>query len=114
MKGLYQWGDWKWVHADVNGAACALALLYGEGDFSKTICIATMCGYDNDCNSGTVGAIMGAMIGEKAIPQRWKDPIHDIYHSGLKLPKRDLKISELAKETAGYGLQVMKKQGIVK
>ena len=111
---LYQWPDWKWVHADVNGAACALALLYGEGNFSKTICIATMCGYDNDCNTGTVGAIMGAMHGEKAIPQRWKDPIHDIYRSGLRLPQRDLKISELAEETAGYGLQVMKKQGIVK
>lgn len=108
MKGVYQWADYKWVYADLNGAVCALALLYGEGDFSKTICIATMCGYDNDCNTGTVGAIVGAMIGEKAIPQRWKDPIHNDYRSGLRMKQRDLKISELADETTGFGLQVMR------
>jgi ADP-ribosylglycohydrolase len=112
MKGLYQWADNKWVFADVNGAVCALALLYGEGDFSNSICIAAMCGYDNDCNSGTVGAIVGAMIGEKAIPQRWKDPIHDDYHCDLMLRNHKLKISKLAEETARYGLQVMRKSGI--
>lgn len=114
MKDLYQWADNKWVYADVNGAACVLALLYGEGDFSKSICIAAMCGYDNDCNAGTVGAIVGAMIGEKAIPQRWKDPIHDDYHCDLMTRDHELKISKLAEETAGYGLQVMKKAGIGK
>ncbi|MEN6520860.1 MAG: ADP-ribosylglycohydrolase family protein [Armatimonadota bacterium] len=113
-KDLYQWPDQKWVVADVNGAACTLALLYGEGDFSSSICIAAMCGYDNDCNSGTVGAILGAMHGEKAIPDRWKSPIRDIYHSGLCLTERDLKISKLAEETARYGQQVMEKQNIGK
>jgi ADP-ribosylglycohydrolase len=63
----YQWLDQKWVIADINGAACTLALLYGDGDFSKSICIATMCGYDNDCNTGTVGAILGAMYGDRPL-----------------------------------------------
>lgn len=113
-KDLYQWPNQKWVVADVNGAVCALALLYGEGDFSRSICIASMCGYDNDCNTGTVGAILGAMHGEKAIPARWKSPIHDVYYSSLILTERNFKISKLADETARYGQQVMEKQGFGK
>ncbi|HPD29898.1 MAG TPA: ADP-ribosylglycohydrolase family protein [Phycisphaerae bacterium] len=104
----YLWGNWRWVYADVNGAACALALLYGRGDFSRSICLAAMMGYDNDCNSGTVGAILGAMHGHSAIPEQWKKPLNDTYQTGLNLAERRLKISELAKETAGYGRQLVR------
>jgi ADP-ribosylglycohydrolase len=97
----------KWVHADVNGAIVVLALLYGKGDFTQTLGIATMSGYDSDCNVGTVGAILGAALGETGIPDNWKQPMHDIYHTNLKLDNRDLVISEIAKETAEYGLKVM-------
>jgi ADP-ribosylglycohydrolase len=103
----YMWGNWRWVYADVNGAACVLALLYGQGDFSKSICLAAMMGYDNDCNSGTVGSILGAMHGYKAIPEQWTRPLNDTYQTGLNLKERRLKISELSKETAGYGRQVV-------
>lgn len=106
-KDPYLWGNWRWVYADVNGAACVLAILYGEGDFSKTICLATMMGYDNDCNSGTVGAVLGAMNGYQSIPEQWKQPLNDRYQTGLKLPKNRLLISELARETAEYGRQVV-------
>lgn len=106
-KDPYLWGNWRWVYADVNGAACALALLYGQGDFSKTICLAAMMGYDNDCNSGTVGAILGAMHGYDAIPEQWKQPLNDTYKTSLKLAQRRLKISDLSRETATYGRQLV-------
>jgi hypothetical protein len=105
-KDPYLWSDIKWVYADVNGAAIVLALLYGEGDFTKSVCLAVMLGYDNDCNAGTVAAILGAINGEKAIPAVWKDPIHDRYQTGLNLPAKELKISDLASETVAYGRQV--------
>lgn len=54
-----------------------LALLYGEGDFEKTICIAAKCGSDTDCNTASVGALIGCIHGAKAIPMKWKDPIGD-------------------------------------
>lgn len=97
----------RWVHATPNGASCVLALLYGEGDFSRSIGLAAMGGYDADCNAGTVGGILGARGGEKAIPAVWKAPMKDIYHSGLKLEKKDLKISEIAGETVRYGNQIV-------
>ncbi len=107
-KDPYMWGDWRWVYADVNGAACTMALLYGQGDFSKSICLAAMIGYDNDCNAGTVGAILGAIHGHKGIPEQWTKPLNDTYQTGLNLPERRLKISDLSKETVGYGRQIVR------
>ena len=52
-----------------------LGILYGEGDFDKTICITVNCGEDTDCTAATVGAIFGILHGEQAIPQKWIDPI---------------------------------------
>ncbi|RLA55344.1 MAG: hypothetical protein DRR04_14865 [Gammaproteobacteria bacterium] len=108
-KGRYVWANIRWVHVIPNGASCVLALLYGEGDFSESICIATMCGYDADCNAGTVGGIIGAMIGEKAIPYKWKGPLNDCFKTGVDhdFPK-ELKISEMAKEVVGYAKETIK------
>ena len=105
-EGLYQWENMRWVHVTPNGAACALALLYGEEDFSKSICIATMCGYDADCNAGTVGGVLGAMNGQQSIPSKWKDPLHDRFKNGLNNCENEMKISEMAKEIFGYARQV--------
>ncbi|MEN6415231.1 MAG: ADP-ribosylglycohydrolase family protein [Armatimonadota bacterium] len=106
--GLYKnWINMRWVHADINGAAVALALLYGDGDFTKTVCIAVMCGYDCDCNAGTVGAVLGGMYGGYAIPSRWKDPLSDTYNTHVKVENKSLKISKLAEETADYGMRVL-------
>lgn len=58
-----------------NMAMLILGILYGEGDFDKTICIAVNCGEDTDCTGATVGAIFGILHGAGAIPQRWVEPI---------------------------------------
>lgn len=62
-----------------------LSLLYGAGDFSQTIEIATMCGWDTDCNAGNVGTILGVMNGLDNIPAKYRNPINDtaIASSGL-------------------------------
>lgn len=51
--------------------------LYGEGDFSKSICIAAGCGEDADCTAGTLGATLGILLGTKAIDEKWLLPIGD-------------------------------------
>ena len=38
------------IEAYVNGAYIVLGLLYGEGDFERTIDISTRAGQDSDCN----------------------------------------------------------------
>lgn len=52
-----------------------LALLYGEGDFEKTVCIAVNCGEDTDCTAATAGALFGILHGTEAIPDKWIAPI---------------------------------------
>lgn len=60
-----------------NGAVVVLSLLFGAGDFSKTIQIANMCGWDTDCNVGNVGSIMGVTVGLAGIPEYWRTPLND-------------------------------------
>ena len=52
-----------------------LGLLYGEGDFDKTMCITVNCGEDTDCTAATVGSILGIMNGIDSIPEKWTKPI---------------------------------------
>ena len=75
-----QWGYDRYpgaCHVIPNAGVCALALTYGAGDFCRTIEIATMCGWDTDCNAGNVGTIVGVLNGIGAIPTHYRDPIND-------------------------------------
>lgn len=66
-----KYGNYFWVHTINNAALVTLGLLYGAGDYSRSISIAVMGGWDTDCNGATVGSILGAMMGVDALPQRW-------------------------------------------
>jgi len=55
----------------INGAYVYMGLLYGDGDFWKSMNIAMRCGLDSDCNPSTVGGIMGTTLGMEAIPGKW-------------------------------------------
>ncbi|CAG7599769.1 hypothetical protein PAESOLCIP111_00338 [Paenibacillus solanacearum] len=64
-------------HIIPNSAVIILSLLYGEGDFSKSINICNMCGWDTDCNVANVGTIMGVRGGLEGIEDHWRKPIND-------------------------------------
>ncbi len=66
------------VHIIPNAGVIALGLLYGEGDFSRSIRITNMGGWDTDCNVGNVGAIIGVAVGVDKIDNRWREPINDV------------------------------------
>lgn len=67
-----------WCHIIPNGAILVLALLYGEGDFTRTLNIGNMCGFDTDCNVGNLGAILGVLNGLDGIDlKKWRDEIND-------------------------------------
>jgi ADP-ribosylglycohydrolase len=61
--------------APSNIAIIVLAMLYGEGDFDKTMCLSVNCGEDTDCTGATVGSLWGIIYGAKNIPERWIEPI---------------------------------------
>ena len=52
----------------MNLSFILFALLWGEGDFVKTILLAINCGRDTDCTAATCGAIMGICRGSSVIP----------------------------------------------
>jgi hypothetical protein len=49
-----------------------LGLLYGKGDFTKTLEIATRAGQDADCNPSSAGGVLGTILGYDKIPAYWK------------------------------------------
>ena len=66
-------------HIIPNIAVMILALCYGNGDFTDTINICNMCGWDTDCNVGNVASIMGVAVGLEGIDyDKWIKPIHDL------------------------------------
>ena len=67
--------DLGWFQAPANVAFTVIGLLYGGGDFGKTICTAVNCGDDTDCTGATAGAVLGIIQGFKAIPEKWIAPI---------------------------------------
>ncbi len=74
-------GHYHWVHTNNNAAACAAALIFGKGDFTRTLSAAVSCGWDTDCNGATIGSVMGAMYGAAAIPDKLKKPLNDTLYS---------------------------------
>lgn len=68
-----EWG----YDAPSNIGLTIIAWYYGEGDFSKSICIAAGCGEDADCTAATLGAVMGIILGASKIPSKWLEPIGD-------------------------------------
>jgi hypothetical protein len=60
------------IDAKLNSAYVVLGLLYGNGDFGKTVSIATRTGQDSDCNPSSAGGILGTMLGYERIPAYWK------------------------------------------
>jgi ADP-ribosylglycohydrolase len=87
-----------WCHTISNAMICAMALLYGKGDFGKSICLAVQTGFDTDCNGATVGSVVGMMKGIDGIDEIWKAPFNDTLETTI-FEVTKVKISECAKKT---------------
>jgi hypothetical protein len=66
-----------------NAALMAAALLWGDGDYSRTVGLAVQGGWDTDCNGATAGSAFGAMHGTDLLPSRWVDPLNDMFRSAI-------------------------------
>ncbi|ACZ41022.1 ADP-ribosylation/Crystallin J1 [Thermobaculum terrenum ATCC BAA-798] len=66
-------------HVVPNHALIINALLYGKGDFQKSLMIVNTSGWDTDCNSGNVGCILGIKNGLEGIDlgPDWRSPLAD-------------------------------------
>ncbi|TCZ76675.1 ADP-ribosylglycohydrolase family protein [Paenibacillus albiflavus] len=104
------WGYDKYkgvCHMIPNAGICILALMYGEGDFNRTVEIATMCGWDTDCNAGNVGTVVGVAVGIEGIADKYRKPINDsIVMSGISGYMNILDIPSYSKELAILGYRL--------
>lgn len=98
---IEKWGYDRYggvCHIIPNAGVCALAMAYGGGDFARTVEIATMCGWDTDCNAGNVGTILGVFCGLEGLPERYRKPINDgIILSGISGSLNNLDVPTYAK-----------------
>ncbi len=69
------------IDAKLNGAYIVMGLLYGEGDFEKTMEVSIRCGQDSDCNPSNAAAVIGVINGYSGIPDTWKSGIEPLADS---------------------------------
>ena len=87
-----------WCHTISNAMIVAASLLYGQGDYGESICIAVEAGFDTDCNGATVGSVLGMANGIESIPDCWTKPINDTLHTSI-FGVNTVKISDRVKLT---------------
>lgn len=72
-----------WCHTISNAMVVAYALLYGNGDFEKSICYAVEAAFDTDCNGATVGSVVGMICGIDNVPEKWSAPFDDTLNTSI-------------------------------
>ena len=90
--------SYGWCHTIPNAMIVTASLLYGAGDFGKSICMAVQAAFDTDCNGATVGSVFGMMYGIDAIAPAWYAPFHGKLDTEL-LNRNTVDIESLVKET---------------
>lgn len=97
------------IDARINAAYIILGLLYGEGDFTKTMEISTRAGQDSDCNPASAGGILGTMFGYSNIPEYWMKGLDGAEDIDFKYTTMSLKkVYEISYK---HALEMIKRNG---
>lgn len=97
------------IDAALNSAYVVIGLLYGVGDFGKTLEIATRCGQDSDCNPASAGGILGTMLGYSNIPEEWVNPLKKV--EDVKLAFTNSSVNDACRMSFNQALEVIERNG---
>jgi hypothetical protein len=97
------------IDAKLNGAYIAFGLLYGGGDFRKTMEIATRCGQDSDCNPSSAAGVLGVILGYNKIPDEFKGDLPSL--ADKKFDFTEYSFNDIVKSTEKRALQAVEKAG---
>ena len=97
------------IDAVINSAYITIGLLYGKGDFFRTMDISTRCGQDSDCNPSSACGILGAMIGYNNIPSQWLDNLKEA--EDMKLKYTHSSLSDAYQLSFKHALQMIERNG---
>ena len=78
-----EYTDHGWTHTNANAMIVAASLLYGNGDYGRSICMSVETGFDTDCNGATVGSVLGMANGIDSITEYWMKPMNDTLHTSI-------------------------------
>nr|HPF52490.1 ADP-ribosylglycohydrolase family protein [Draconibacterium sp.] len=104
--GVYRDFD---IDAKINAAYIVVGLLYGEGDYTKTLDISARCGQDSDCNPASAGGILGTMIGYSNIPEEWKKAVYPVEDMDFKYTTMSL--NDVYEIGMKHALQIITQNG---
>lgn len=68
-----------WFESSINLATGLIALLYGEGDYRRTVQIGTLSGWDSDNGTATMGGLLGLLLGDAGIRAQFTQPLSGEY-----------------------------------
>ncbi len=97
------------IDATVNSAWILLGLLYGDGDFGKTISISTRAGDDSDCNPASAAGILGTIMGYDKIPAYWKQGLAEVEPMDFKYTT--ISLNDVYKMSCLHAIKVIKRNG---
>jgi hypothetical protein len=105
-------------NANLNGACAILAMLYGEGDFQRTLDLSCAMGFDADNQAATVAGIMGVMYGFNKIPsdlylpiEGWKLPFNDKYVNITRYDLPDASVQDMIDRMVKVTIETIIKEG---
>jgi len=97
------------IDARVNGAYVVIGLLYGNGDFGRTLEISTRCGQDSDCNPASAGGVLGTILGYGAIPAVWREPLGPI--EDKPFPYTAMSLNKVYETSLAQALEMVRANG---
>ncbi|MFT3827655.1 MAG: ADP-ribosylglycohydrolase family protein [Chitinophagaceae bacterium] len=97
------------IDAKINAAYVIMALLYGNGDYSRTLEIATRAGQDADCNPSSAGGILGTLLGYDKIPAYWKQGLNEI--EDMNFSYTTLSLNGVYAASYKHALDMIRKNG---
>lgn len=97
------------IDARLNGAYVALGLLYGRGDFARTLDVSTRAGQDSDCNPSSAAGILGVILGYERIPDEWKGGINRLAATKFRFTRYSF--DEITQSTLKRALKVIEGAG---
>lgn len=98
----------------INFASTIMALLYGGGDYEKTVKIGVLAGYDNDCNAATSATIVGLTLGYDKLPQQLKEQSGTYYRNTNRPGLYSSDVHDIAERIANQAEKVILSAGGVK
>ncbi|MEO9475718.1 MAG: ADP-ribosylglycohydrolase family protein [Cyclobacteriaceae bacterium] len=105
-------------NANLNGACGILAMLYGEGDFQRTLDLSCAMGFDADNQAATVAGILGVAYGFDALPRElylpidgWELPFNDTYINITRHELPDASIQDIIDRTVDATIALVEAKG---